>query len=250
MSFNTNKYLLLLLLFISINSAEIKFKNPNSTNETHLNDTDTNHTIKERPKVVFDKNKPLNMTVDEMDTLMLCSTLVQDTVRKEQTKIEEIAKKLNLTRSDSVYEKIGTDIFEQCVNKIDIAVVNKYIKNLTYFNNFNWESKFDELVKIDYSKYNNSTDLIFTYTQRWLMYKYQKADELFRQRRADNREFVENENRKLKIGQFDLDRIPGFVKALVFLGIFGLFFGGLFYLLKSMEKKPKEKKDRKKKKTQ
>ena len=54
----------------------------------------------------------------------------------------------------------------------------------------------------------------------------------------------------LKIGKFDLDSIPGYVKGLVFFAIFGLFFGGLFYLLKSVEKKPKDKKDKKKKKTQ
>ena len=249
MSFNSYKYLLLLISFISIFSSEIKFKNSNSSiesNETNLNNT--NHTKKEKPKT--DKNRPLNMTIDEMDTLMFCTILTQETVKKDRIEIEKIVKKINLTSANPVYDKVGTDIYELCVNKSDIKLVNVYIKNLTYFDNYQWDNKFNELVNIDYSKYENITDLYLTPQQRILMYKYQRVDEIFRQKRADNREFYEKESNKIKIGKFDLDSIPGYVKGLVFFAIFGLFFGGLFYLLKSVEKKPKDKKDKKKKKTQ
>ena len=123
------------------------------------------------------------------------------------------------------------------------------MKNLTYFYNFKWNKKFDELSKIDYSKYMNSTDLNFTKDQHLLIYRYQKTEEVFRQKRQEDRAFIENENKKIKIGKYDLDSIPGYVKICVFCVIFSLFFGGLFYLLKSLEKKP-IKKDKKKKKQQ
>jgi len=83
------------------------------------------------------------------------------------------------------------------------------------------------------------------------MYKYQRVDELFRQKRADEREYIDNENKKIKIGQIDMDSIPSSIKFLVFLVILVLLFGGVFYFLKTLEKKPKEKKKKeKKKKTQ
>ena len=217
-------------------------------NET-LNQTSyTSHT--ERTKPEFDKNHPFNLTNDEMDTMMFCTLIIQETLRTKRTQVEEIQKKMNLTSPNPVYEKVGTDIFEQCNNKADINDVHMFVKNLTYYENFKWNKKFEPLINLDYDKYNNESDLRLTMNQQFLMYKYQKVDELFRQKRADQRDNIDRENQKIKIGKFDMDSIPNPIKFAGFLIALIAIFGGIFYFLKKLEKKPKEKKKNKKKKTQ
>ena len=61
-----------------------------------------------------------------------------------------------------------------------------------------WQKEFDDLVKVDYDKYNNETDLRLTMDQQILMYKYQRVDELFRQKKADERDNIDRENQKSK----------------------------------------------------
>ena len=157
---------------------------------------------------------------------------------------------MDLSSPNSIYEKIGTDMFEKCNKKADIDVVNKYVKNLTYFDNFKFEKNFKSLVDVDFEKYNNESDLVLTMDQQVLMYKYQSVEEVFRQKRADQRETHEKENQKIKIGSLELDQIPNYVKFTAFLVILIIIFGGIFYFLKSLEKKPKDKKKNKKRKTQ
>ena len=191
------------------------------------------------------------MIEDEMDTMILCTAVVQESVKKQKSNIEALQKRLNLSNANPVYEKVGTDIFEKCNKNLDIKIVNNFMKNLTYLNPFKWVKEFDDITKIDYDKYNNDTDLRLNYEQQILMYKYQRVDELFRQKRADERDNIDKENQKLKIGKIDMDSIPSSVKFMVFLVILILLFGGVFYLLKTLEKKPKDKKKKeKKKKTQ
>ena len=184
----------------------------NVVNETHH---------KQKSKRDFKSKIPFNMTIDEMDTMMLCTVVVQEAVKKIKTNIESLQKKFNYSSPNPIYEKIGTDIFEKCNKDIDI---------------------------IDYDKYNNETDLRLTMDQQILMYKYQRVDELFRQKKADERDNIDKENQKLKIGQIDMDSIPSSLKFGVFLAILILLFGGVFYLLKKLEKRPKEKKKKEKKK--
>ena len=80
------------------------------------------------------------------------------------------------------------------------------------------------------------------------MYLYQRVDELFRQKRADKRDEIEQENQKIKIGNLDMDSIPNSFKFGALLIVIILLFGGVFYFLKQMQKKPKDKKKNKKKK--
>ena len=222
----------------------------NSTNQEKPKENNTNYR-KQQQKRDFKSKIPFNMTIDEMDTMMFCTIVVQTTVREKKEEFEALQKKLNLSNINVVYEKVGTDIFEKCNKDTDIKLVNTFIKNLTYMNNFKWGKEFDELAKINFDKYNNETDLRLTTDQLTLMYKYQKVDELFRQKRADERDKIDKENQKIKIGEIDMESIPTSVKFLIFLVIIILFFGGIFYLLKTLEKKPKDKKKKeKKKKTQ
>ena len=198
-------------------------------------------------KKVIDSKKAFNMTIDEMDTMMFCTIIVQESMKKHEKKIKEIEKKLNVSNKFAT-EKISTDIFEKCNKNIDIKNVNYYIKNLTFLNTFKWEKNFDELSKIDFDKYKNKTDLEYTMDQHVLMYKFEKVEEIFRQKRAQERERYEKENQKIRIGKIDLENIPQSFKLSIFLCILILFFGGIFYFLQKLQRKPKEKK--KKKKTQ
>ena len=194
---------------------------------------------------------PDNISTNEMDTILLCTLVVQQSVQKQKKDIEKVQKRLNLTNSNLVYDKVGTDIFEKCTKEVNITLVNKYFKNLTFIKDFKWEKVYDDYTKIDFDKYNNESDLRLTMSQQILMYKFHKVDEIFRQRRADDREKYENENKKIRIGKYDMDNIPTSIKLAIFLVIVIIFFGGIFYLLKTLQKKPMEKKKKeKKKKTQ
>ena len=215
-------------------------------NSTKREFNETYH--RQKPKRDFKSKIPFNMTIDEMDTMMVCTIVVQEAVKKFKTDIESLQKKFNLSSPNPIYEKVGTDIFEKCNKDTDIKLVNTFMKNLTYLNNFKWVKQFDEIIKIDYDKYTNETDLRLTMDQQILMYKYQRVDELFRQKRADERDNIDKENQKLKIGKIDVDSIPSSIKFIAFLVIIVLIFGGLFYLLKSLDKKPKDKKKKDKKK--
>ena len=255
--------LIVLILSQEQNYEETKTINNSDNNSNNDNSNeDTNRTYEYKPRKKtdstqesnIDKEHPYNLTYDEMDTMMFCSILIQESIQKKKKEIEGLAKKLNLSSSDQVYDKIGTDIFEYCTKKADIKIVNKYIKNLYYSNNFKWEKSFDSLTQINSTKYNNKTDLYLTQSQRILMFLFQKVNELFRQKRADQtvdfEKEIQQENQKIKIGNFDMNNIPIGIKLGIFLIVIIVLFGGVFYFLKKMEKKPKDKKKNKKKKNE
>ena len=262
---SSNKQIFFFLLFLSLILCQTTNKTEESKKlheEVHVTKEDTNrtqqsaqdanytHSKRQRQKRDYHSKIPFNMTEDEMDIMILCTAVVQESVKKEKSNIEAVQKRLNLSNVNPIYEKIGTDIFEKCNKNMDIKIVHNFIKNLTYLNNFKWVKEFDDLVKIDYDKYNNQTDLMLNYEQQILMYKYQRVDELFRQKRADERDNIDKENQKLKIGKIDMESIPSSVKFMVFLVLIIILFGGVFYLLKTLEKKPKDKKKKKTKKIQ
>ena len=256
------KLILLILSFCLILCQEANKTGNNETkttaentheHSTNSSTTDTNNTSSRRRPLRRDFNSkiPFNMTMDEMDTMMFCTLVVQESLKREKEKIDGVKNRLNIS-VNPIYEKIGTEIFEKCNKNTNISIVNIYMKNFTYLQKFKWEKIFDEIVKIDFDKYKNETDLRLTMDQQILMYKYQRVDELFRQRRADLRDeyddIRERENQKLKIGAIDVESIPSYIKFIIFLVILILLFGGVFYLLKTLEKQPKDKKKKEKKK--
>ena len=254
------KYIFL-FLFISLVLSQNETNTsqpPNSTNDEipindddveELNETLNNSSTHKRPQ--YDKNRPFNLSYEEMDTMIFCTFVIQDTLREKKSDIEKIQKRLNLSSPNQVYEKLGTDMFEKCNKNADVNLVNKYVINLTYFDNFKMEKSFKSLSDLDFDKYNNISDLALTMEQQILMYKYQSVEEIFRQKRADQRDTVDNANtNKIKIGNFDIDNIPSPIKFGSLLIVLILIFGGIFYFLKKLEKKQKDKKKNKKKKTQ
>ena len=245
--FNKITFFLLIFLYLIFCKESNKTKEAQEQKVNPEPMKDVNST-KKRPE---SSDRPFNMSINEIDTIMLCTLVVQESVKKQKKDIEKVQKRLNLTSPNAVYDKVGTDIFEKCNKEINITLVNKYFKNMSFVNDFKWEKVFDDYTKIDFDKYSNESDLRYTMAQQILMYKFRKVDEIYRQKRADEREKYEKENRKIRIGKYDMDNIPSSIKLGVFLVILILFFGGCFYLLKTLQKKPLEKKKKeKKKKTQ
>lgn len=260
----STKKIFLLILSLSLifcqsnNKTEEKTTNDTTHNHTHEHEessTDGNNTFSKRKPLRRDFNSkiPFNMTMDEMDTMIFCTLVVQEIIRRNRSKFEDLKTRLNVS-ANPVYEKIGTELFSQCNKNISISLVNAYMKNFTNLQKFKWEKEFDDIIKIDYNKYKNGTDLMLTMDEQFLMYKFQRVDELYRQKRADERDEydsdIERENQKLKIGDIDVNSIPTSFKFLIFLVIIVLLFGGIFYLLKTLDKKPKDKKKKDKKKKQ
>jgi len=254
------KYIFLFLFFtlvLSQNETNTSQPSNSTKDEIPINDDDieeSNETLSntsnhKRPE--FDKYRPFNLSYDEMDTMIFCTFVIQDTLREKKSELEKMQKRLNLSTPNQIYEKLGTDMFENCNKNADIKLVNKFVINLTYFDNFKMDKNYKSLAEVDFDKYNNISDLALTMEQQILMYKYQSVEEIFRQKRADQRDTVDNTNaNKIKIGNFDIDNIPSPVKFGSLLIVLILIFGGIFYFLKKLEKKPKDKKKNKKKKTQ
>ena len=228
-----SKYFLFLILLISINTNE----------EPSIKTTNTTKTL-------IDSKKSFNLTVDTIDTMIVCSIIMEEKIKKYSSKIESLQKKLNVTTPELVSNKISVDIFEKCNQKINIEKVNKFIKNLTFINDFSWERYFDEISEINFDKYKNVSDLDYTSNQTLLMHYYQKAEEVFKQKQIEDRERYIKANQKIRIGNLDLENIPQNFKLGIFLIIFLIFFGGIFYFLKGLNKKIGSNPKKKKKKTQ
>ena len=161
---------LFLFLFLSLSiiqaseNNETKIPNENK-NEEPVGNTDeiidedieeikenvNKSSYRKRPE--FDKDRPFNLTYDEMDKMIFCTFIVQETIREKKEDFEAIQKKMNLSTPNPLYEKLGTDMFEKCNNKVDINIVSKFIKNMTYFNNFKMDKSYKALVELDYDKY-------------------------------------------------------------------------------------------------
>ena len=232
-------FLLILFSQLFLNNISTNSQVSNSSIPLNINNTEG--------KKVIDSKKSFNITIDEMDTMMFCTVIVQESTKNYEKKFNEIHKKLNVS-NNMIKEKVATDIFEKCTKNINIKNVNYYIKNLTFLNNFKWEKNFEEFTKIDFDKYKNQSDFQFTTEQHILMYKFDKVEEIYKQKRTEERERYINENRKMRIGKIELESIPNSFKLSLLLFILIVFFGGIFYYLKKLQKKPIEKK--KKKKTQ
>jgi hypothetical protein len=256
--FNPN-YIFFLLISFSLIACQTQNKTKEEKapqpplREVAANLNETNPFNRKPPKL----DPSLNITADEMDKLILCSLIVQESIPKQQKNIDIVAKRLNLTaknKINKVIDKVGTEIFEKCTDSIDMKIVNKYIKDFTFFYNFTWEKIFDDYNKINFDKYKEENDLVYTGKQNNLMRRYGRVNELYKQKVYEERQYMDNENKKIKIANFEINSLPLSFKIGFFLVILLLFFGTIFYFLRTLRKKPLEKKKKekkeKKKKTQ
>ena len=197
-------------------------------------------------KNITEELNKLNVTIDEMDQMMLCSVFVQEALRKDKDRIEALANKTNMTKNP-VFEKVGADIFDNCYKSIDMPTVRKYFKNLTYLGGYEWKTEFNKYIEIDYDKYLETKFFNLTQNQIILAQKFTLVKEQFKQKQAEDREKLEEEQNRLKIGNIDLENIPSNIKGVIFIIVFAIIFGGSVFLLKTLVNKPKKKKEKKKK---
>ena len=192
------------------------------------------------------KSKDLNLTIDEMDKMMICSVFIQEALRKDKDRIEALANKTNNSNFE-VFEKLGTDIFENCYKKIDMSTVKKYFKNLTYLGGYEWKKEFDKYIEIDYDKYLEKNNFNLSDEQQMLSQNFNIVKEKFKKKQLEEREKMKEDYDRLRIGNIDLENIPSNIKGIIFIFIFAVIFGGSIFILKTLINKPKKKKEKKKK---
>ena len=233
------KYLLfiLFLLFSLINNQTQN----QSNNTSQLEEEDE-----------IDYSEKFNLTIDDMDKMLLCSIFIQKALAKDKDRIEALINKTNISEADHylVFDKIGADIFEKCFYDIDIKLVRKYFYNLSSVGDLDWDKKYDKYVEIDYDKYLNNFNFTLTEEQELLSIKFNSIKKRLNEKQKEDkekREKMKDEEYKLKIGNFDIDNIPSNIKGIFFVLVFGIIFIGSIYLLKKLVNKPKKVKQKKKK---
>ena len=227
----------LILLFFTLNLTKEENKNSSQIEEDDI-----------------DYSQKFNLTIDEMDKMLLCSIFIQKALSKDKDRIEALINKTNISESDSylVFDKIGADIFERCNNDIDIKTVRKYFYNLSTVGDLDWDEKYDKYVEIDYDKYLTEKNFNLTEEQQMLSIKFnavaQKWNKIQMEQKNKKEENDDNdEEYKIKIGNFDINNVPHYIKGIIFVAVFGIIFFGAIYLLSKLVNKPKKVKQKKKK---
>ena len=200
----------------------------------------------------IDYSQKFNLTIDEMDKMLLCSIFIQKALSKDKDRIEALINKTNISEPNHylVFDKIGADIFERCYKDIDIKTVRKYYYNLSSLGELDWEQNYDKYVEIEYNKYLKNLNFNLTEEQKLLSIKFNSIKKRLNEKQKEDKEKKEkmkDEIYKLKIGNFDIDNIPNNIKGLFFVVIFAAIFIGSIYLLKTLVNKPKKIKQKKKK---
>ena len=224
----------------------------------------------------IDFGGPLDLSDFDMSLLLLCAYISHQALKNKYIEsINQIAEKLNVSETKRIYDKIGAGFAQNCYEYIDDETVNKYITNLTYHNNFQWEEEFDNYTKLDINKYKTKSDLKYTIEEQILLKMIHQSNEEFekrkRERRNNNTETSKvdrkdiskevpkpkpkekNYNKKNNEYSNSFEIIIREIKFFVYFGLIILIFLFIMYCLK--KKKPvkkmeikKEKKDNKKQK--
>ena len=219
------------------------------TQDQNNNSSDNSSQINEEN---IDYIEKLNLTIDEMDKMLLCSIFIQKGLSKDKDRIEALINKTNISEADHylVFDKIGSDIFERCYKDIDMKTVRKYFYNLSSVGDLDWDVKYDKYVEIDYDKYLNESNFTLTEEQKLLSIKFSAIKQRLTEKQKENqekKEKIKEEQYKLKIGNYDIDNIPDNIKGFFFVLVFAAIFIGAIYLLKTLVNKPKKIKQKKKK---
>ena len=201
---------------------------------------------------IIDYTKKFNLTIDEMDKMLLCSIFIQKALSKDKDRIEALINKTNIPEENHylVFDKIGSDIFERCYKDIEMKTVRKYFYNLSTVGDLDWDNKYDKYVEIDYDKYLNESNFNLTEEQKLLSIKFNAVKQRLTEKQKEEqekKEKIKEEQYKLKIGNFDIDNIPDNLKGFFFVLVFAIIFAGSIYLLKTLVNKPKKVKQKKKK---
>lgn len=254
---------------------EIETENQDSENANEYIEI-TEDMLKNIELESIDFGGPLDLSDFDMSLLLLCAYISHQALKNKYIEsINQIAEKLNVSETKRIYDKIGAGFAQNCYEYIDDETVNKYITNLTYHNNFQWEEEFDNYTKLDINKYKTKSDLKYTIEEQILLKMIHQSNEEFekrkRERRNNNTETSKvdrkdiskevpkptpkekNNNKKNNEYSNSFEIIIREIKFFVYFGLIILIFLFIMYCLK--KKKPvkkmeikKEKKDNKKQK--
>lgn len=277
MNFSLLKIIFIYLLLLSCKTQE------NKENDLEISDSNEEENIKEEinesiinsENISIDNDSMQNIesieieSIDfgddfkladsEMDSILLCAYIAQYALKnKYQEDLQKIADKIDVNDTKKVYDKIGSEFTEICLSDIDNKTVNKYITNLTYHNNFEWEERFNSYTKIDYGKYNSKKDLKYTLDQQILLRLLKQSNLEFEKRKRERRNIREQEKMKKQnsfnknVNSQESILIQNIWKEIkFFLGIIIIlftFFGILHFLKKIFSHKSKENTNEKNKK--
>ena len=199
----------------------------------------------------------------EIDKLLFCGVLFQYKLHEDEKELKDMGTKFNVSSMDEVFDKVGSDILYNCVNAVKIEVAQIHFKNGQYKAVLKDEDyqKYEKYYEVDYSRYTSRDDLILSDEEYNMTDKFKKAyeihhkilneinkktDESRRKEYEKSKEKKRKEEERVKAIENNLLNLPNYVKAIIFIIVFGVFFGGCFYFIRS--KSNKEKKDKKKKK--
>ena len=243
-------------------NEDIESKSENKSKKIGYNIEVNDDSIKNIEIESIEFEEPVELTEPEMDLVLFCAYLSQQALKtKFKETIYQIAEKIGEPNPKKVYDKIGSEFTENCINGIEQETVNIYISNLTYHNNFKWEKEFDNYTKVDFNKYNTTEDLKYTPEQQVLLKFLKQANEEFEKRRRQRKNIKEPPKpKKEKINKnvnknyinreaIVKDNIWKEVRFFAGFIILVLAFFGIIYFLKKISpgKKEKNKKEKNKK---
>lgn len=152
----------------------------------------------------IDFGGPLDLSDFDMSLLLLCAYISHQALKNKYIEsINQIAEKLNVSETKRIYDKIGAGFAQNCYEYIDDETVNKYITNLTYHNNFQWEEEFDNYTKLDINKYKTKSDLKYTIEEQILLKMIHQSNEEFEKRKRERRN---NNTETSKVDRKDISK--------------------------------------------
>ena len=204
------------------------------------------------------------LTEKEIDKLLFCGVLFQYKLHQDEKVINDMGTKFNVSSMDEVFDKIGCYILNNCVNSVKIEVAQTHFKNGQYIAELKDEDyqKYEKYFEVDYNRYTSIDDLIITDEEYNMINKFKKAYEIHHKIINEVKKATEEKQRKLfekskneqrkeeeriKVIENNLLNLPNYVKAIIFIIVFGAFFGGCFYFIRSKNYKAKHDKKKKKK---
>ena len=269
---------LLILILSLILSQETNQSEPNKQNETKILDSDESNE-QEKPQELIPNNsdtdnisisnkngesyievdddeiqnieiesiefeEPLDLSVEEMDMILLCAFISQTALKNNYSQdIRDIAERVGEPNIKKVHDKIGFSFFNVCLINIDNVTVNKYISNLTYHNNFEWEKKFDDYIKLDKDKYQKLSDVKFSIDDQIISKVVKQANEEFEKKKKNkNKNKKNNINKKENINNYKSNKNTNVInnsilnEIIFFIG-FGIIMIIFFYVIHWCRKK-------------
>ncbi len=279
---------LLILILSLILSQETNQSEPNKQNETKILDSDESNEQEQIQELVpnnsdtdnisiSNKNgenyievdddeiqsieiesiefeEPLDLSVEEMDIILLCAFISQTALKNNYSQdIRDIAERVGEPDIKKVHDKIGFSFFNVCLINIDNVTVNKYISNLTYHNNFEWEKKFDDYIKLDKDKYQKLSDVKFSIDDQIISKVVKQANEEFEKKKKNkNKNKKNNINKKENINNYKSNKNKNVInnsilnEIIFFIG-FGIIMIIFFYVIhwcRKKDEKPNNEKDK------